>query len=72
MASVRIELGDETIDFELHPTEERGRWTAPREIPESYFPLVVELSGRRFELYSDGTFSEEELRNPPPPDARVE
>jgi hypothetical protein len=36
-------------------------WTAEREIEEAAFPLIAELNGRRYALYSDGTFNEEEL-----------
>lgn len=69
MSSVRIDFEEAGVAFALQVTEERGRWTASRDVPESYFPLVVELGGRRFELYSDGTFSEEYVKNAPSPQA---
>ena len=36
-------------------------WHSAREFPEGEFPLVAEVAGKRYELYSDRTFSEEEL-----------
>ncbi len=36
-------------------------WHSARELPEGQFPLSATVDGERFELYSDGTFNEEEL-----------
>ncbi len=59
--TVQIRIDGETLPFKLDFfPEERGRWTAARELAESFFPLVVETGGKRFELYSDGTFAEVE------------
>ena len=40
---------------------ERDQWHAVEEIAEAEFPLIAEVDGKRYELYSDGTFSEEEV-----------
>ena len=57
MAVVQVKIDGNTIPFTLAFTEVRGRWTAPRDLPESYFPLVGEFEGQRVEFYSDGTFA---------------
>ena len=31
------------------------------EFPEAEFPLIAEVGGKRYEVYSDGSFGEEEL-----------
>jgi hypothetical protein len=36
------------------------RWTSTSEPPEGDFPFVGQLNGKRYELYSDGTFAEVE------------
>ncbi len=36
------------------------RWTADHAFGEADFPLVVEIDGKRYEFYSDGTLDEEE------------
>lgn len=36
------------------------RWQSSEEQKESDFPLVAVLDGKRYELYSDGTFAEVE------------
>ncbi|HEV3090045.1 MAG TPA: hypothetical protein VGX91_01230 [Candidatus Cybelea sp.] len=53
-----------TVDGEPVPLEldfENHRWSSKRELPESYFPLVATIEGKRYELYSDATFAEVEL-----------
>ncbi len=37
------------------------RWSAERTFAEGDFPLVVTVAEKRYELYSDGKFAEEEL-----------
>ncbi len=37
------------------------RWSAERSFAEGDFPLVVSVAEKRYELYSDGKFAEEEL-----------
>jgi hypothetical protein len=69
MPSIQVNVGQQDVEFVLNFEGEHGRWTAQTQVHESCFPLVVELGGRRYELYSDGTFSEQEMKNPPPPDA---
>jgi hypothetical protein len=58
---------DATIDIDENPVRFQldfatFRWSAEREIDESSFPLVAEVDDKRYELYSDGTFAEEELK----------
>jgi hypothetical protein len=36
-------------------------WTNPTELEEAAFPFVAQIDGKRYELYSDGRFDEEEL-----------
>jgi hypothetical protein len=36
-------------------------WYCAMPIAEAAFPLVAEVDGKRYELYSDGTFDEEKL-----------
>ena len=36
------------------------RWSAERSFAEGDFPLVVSVAQKRYELYSDGKFAEEE------------
>jgi hypothetical protein len=55
-----------TIDFAGTPTPidldfENGTWQSGPELEEAEFPLFTEVSGKRYQVYSDGTFSEEEL-----------
>jgi hypothetical protein len=43
------------LDFGIH------RWSTAKAPPEGYFPLTADLDGKRYELYSDGTFAEVEM-----------
>jgi hypothetical protein len=38
-----------------------GRWHSTSTPPEGDFPFVAEIRGKRYELYSDGTFNEQDL-----------
>lgn len=52
------------VDGEPHPFRlnfDDHTWSADHAVEEADFPLITELSGRRYELYSDGTFGEVEL-----------
>jgi hypothetical protein len=44
----------------VHLDFEARRWSAERAFAEGDFPLIVSVRGKRYELYSDGTFAEEE------------
>ena len=51
------------IDGTLQPFQldfDKGEWHSDEEIDEAEFPLIAEVDGKRYELYSDGTFNEEE------------
>jgi hypothetical protein len=55
---VQVDVGESgpvRLDFE------KKRWTAERAFAEGDFPLIALVRGKRYELYSDGTFNEEEL-----------
>ncbi len=59
MASERaeVDVGESRpvdLDFETY------RWSAPRDFAEGDFPLIAAVRGKRYEIYSDGTFAEEE------------
>ena len=56
--TVQIQVNDRNIPFSLVP--EKGSWHSSEEVKESDFPLVKIVDGRRYELYSDGTFAEVE------------
>jgi hypothetical protein len=57
--TVLIEIAEEQIPFELDFTS--LTWTAERVFEESDFPLIARFDEKRYEIYSDGTFAEEEL-----------
>ncbi len=61
---VQIELGRQVFMFAMD--EQTSRWRCAREIPEGDFPLIHVVNGKRYELYSDGTFGEVE-RGPTSP-----
>jgi hypothetical protein len=42
------------LDFEAH------RWSSASVAPEGEFPFTVHMNGKRYEVYSDGTFAEVE------------
>ena len=54
--TIQIQVNSRSIPFTLVP--EKGRWLAKEEQKESDFPLITEVDGNRYELYSDGTFAE--------------
>ena len=56
--TVQIEVEGRSVPFRLVP--EHGRWHSMEEHKESEFPLITEVEGKRYELYSDGTFAEVE------------
>ena len=59
MASERaeVDVGEgRPVDLDF----ETGRWSCERPFAEGDFPLVATVRGKRYELYSDGRFDEEE------------
>lgn len=55
---VEIDVGENSpvqLDFESR------KWSGVHEFAEGDFPLIGILGERRYELYSDGTFDEEDL-----------
>lgn len=41
--------------------ESYGLWRCARGLPEADFPLIGVVNGKRYMLYSDGTFAEVDL-----------
>jgi hypothetical protein len=37
-----------------------GRWTSGTKFEEEAFPFITEVDGKRYQIYSDGSFDEEE------------
>jgi hypothetical protein len=56
--TVHIDVEGRKIPFRLD-WEDR-RWESLEEQKEGDFPLVAEVNGKRYELYSDETFAEVE------------
>jgi hypothetical protein len=56
--TVEATSGGRTATFVLDFSS--GRWTSGTEFEEGAFPFVSEVEGKRYELYSDGSFDEEE------------
>ena len=54
-----VVVGNRTVPFRLDFTHRR--WHLLEELEEDDFPLITEVEGRRYELYSDGSFAEAEL-----------
>jgi hypothetical protein len=59
MHTVSIDVDGLPATFELN--FEDATWQHDGEIDEAEFPLITIVNGKRYELYSDGTLSEEEL-----------
>jgi hypothetical protein len=59
METVIISVNDAPEPFELNFDD--MTWHAGHDVPEGEFPLIAEVNGKRYEVYSDGTFGEEEL-----------
>jgi hypothetical protein len=59
METVSLDVAGTIATFELDFTGDT--WRSDATLTEAEFPLVTELAGKRYELYSDGTFGEEEL-----------
>jgi len=55
---IEIMVGGRSIPFRLDPRH--SRWHALEEIAEGDFPLITSVAGKRYELYSDGTYAEVE------------
>lgn len=65
---VNIEVGSRKVPFRLDWVHQR--WHSLEELEESDFPLIAEVEGKRYELYSDGNLAEEELHSPSGPGSR--
>jgi hypothetical protein len=59
METVSLDVAGTGATFELDFDAET--WRSDATLAEGEFPLIAEVSGKRYELYSDGTFAEEEL-----------
>jgi hypothetical protein len=58
MMIAQIDVDGRIIPFRLDPAHKR--WHSLVQQQESDFPLVTVLDGKRYELYSDGTYAEVE------------
>jgi hypothetical protein len=56
--TIEIEVEGRNIPFRLD--WEHKRWECLEEQKEGDFPLIVEVDGKRYELYWDQTFAEVE------------
>ena len=56
--TTQIKVEDHNTPFTLDWKERR--WQSLAEQQESDFPLIAVVDGKRYELYSDGTFAEVE------------
>lgn len=56
--TVQINVGGRAIPFRLDL--KNWRWHSLEEPKESDFPLIAVVDGKRYELFSDGTFADAE------------
>jgi hypothetical protein len=56
--TIQITVGERNITFRLD--WKHWRWHAIDEPQEAAFPLTAVADGKRYELYSDGSFAEVE------------
>jgi hypothetical protein len=61
--SVEARAGGLTATFTLDWYNRR--WTSQVEHEIADFPFIAEVCGKRYELYGDGTFDEEEVLSEP-------
>ena len=57
---LQIEIDVEGRNIPITLNWDEWIWQSPEEIQEGDFPLIVDVDGKRYELYSDGTFAEVE------------
>ena len=53
--TIHLDVEGHTVPFRLDCKS--GRWHSLEELEEGAFPLIAVVQGKRFELYSDGTFA---------------
>jgi hypothetical protein len=63
MARETVTAESEGLAFVVELDFDSGRYHAASEPPEAEFPFIAHANGKRYEIYSDGTFNEVE-RNP--------
>jgi len=56
--NIELRIADKPAHFILH--WDIAQWDSPDDVTQAGFPLIAHLNGKRYELYSDGTFSEVE------------
>ncbi len=59
LETVPATSGDQTGTFELD--WDHKAWSSAATHEEAAFPFIAEIRGKRYELYSNGRFDEEEL-----------
>lgn len=57
--TVTATSGNRSASFTLNWYEHR--WSCATEFEMADFPFIAKVGGKRYELYGDGTFDEEEL-----------
>jgi hypothetical protein len=57
--TVQVDTGAESVPFQVDFATKR--WTCEQKFGEGDFPFVTVHDGKRYEIFSDGKFSEEEL-----------
>ncbi len=64
MTTIAITFGSKNYEFDLDAETEQWTIDDPDDLDvfdEGDFPLIGTLDGKRYELYSDGTFAEVEF-----------
>jgi hypothetical protein len=61
--TIHIDVEGQSVPFRLD--FKNWRWHSLEELEEGAFPLVTAAEGKRYELYSDGTFAEVEKTGGP-------
>jgi hypothetical protein len=61
--TIQLDVEGQTVLFRLD--WKNWRWHSLEELEEAAFPLITAVQGKRYELYSDGTFAEVETTGGP-------
>ena len=54
--NIELRIAGKSAHFTLH--WDSAQWDSPDDVTQAEFPLIAHLAGKRYELYSDGTFTE--------------
>jgi hypothetical protein len=61
--TIHIDVDGHAVSFRLD--FKNWRWHSLQELEEGAFPLITDVEGKRYELYSDGIFAEVEKTGGP-------